>query len=167
MPTREPGRSRRSVERRAEPAVVFRTVDGGRWPDFESFFESPGAPKYCWCMVWRRNAEEAKRHEGRDRKRQMKKRIGSGVPVGLLAYSGKEPVAWVSVAPRETYRNLGGPAAGEGESIWSIACFYVPRRLRGQGGVVGSGRDRDAGLGQRPSQPGVLALQRPDDDGHA
>jgi GNAT superfamily N-acetyltransferase len=121
------------VERRGEPALVFRTVDDGRWPDFESLFESPGAPKYCWCMVWRRNAEEAKRHAGPDRKRQMKKRIGSGVPVGLLAYSGKEPVAWVSIAPRETYRSLGGPAAGEGERIWSIACFYVSRRLRGQG----------------------------------
>ena len=22
--------------------------------DFEAFFSSPGAPKYCWCMVWRR-----------------------------------------------------------------------------------------------------------------
>jgi GNAT superfamily N-acetyltransferase len=39
----------------------------------------------------------------------------------------------VSVAPRETYRNLGGPPAEPGDSIWSIVCFYVPRKRRGEG----------------------------------
>ncbi len=84
-------------------------------------------------MVWRRTPEEAKRHDGPNRKRQMKARIGEGIPVGLLAYEAGEPVAWVSIAPRETYRSLGGPEAEPGEAVWSLACFYVPRRRRGEG----------------------------------
>jgi hypothetical protein len=115
--------------------LVFRPVTQKTWPDFDALFQSPGAPKHCWCMVWRRTSAEAKLQAGADRKRMMKARIDAGTPVGLLAYSGKKPVAWCSIAPRETYRNLGGPEAKEGERIWSIACFYVPRRLRGPGTV--------------------------------
>jgi GNAT superfamily N-acetyltransferase len=108
-------------------------VTKASWHDFESLFEAPGAPKYCWCMVWRRTAEEAKHHDGSDRKAEMKARVDGGVPVGLVAYRGDTPVAWVSIAPRETYRNLGGPAAMPGETIWSLVCFYVSRSYRGQG----------------------------------
>jgi GNAT superfamily N-acetyltransferase len=113
--------------------LAFRPVTAVTLADFESFFASPGAPKYCWCMVWRRTSGEAKHRESADRRRQMLKRIRAGVPVGLLAYDDGSPVAWVSVAPRETYRNLGGPAAEPGERVWSIVCFFVPRRHRGAG----------------------------------
>lgn len=84
-------------------------------------------------MVWRRTSAEARFREGADRKRMMLERIAAGTPVGLLAYSGEEPVGWVSIAPRDTHRNLGGPAAKPGEAIWSIVCFFVPRRHRGAG----------------------------------
>lgn len=84
-------------------------------------------------MVWRRSPEEARNHAGPDRRRQMMKRLDAGTPVGLLAYDGATPVGWVSVAPRETYRNLGGPPPAPGEIVWSIVCFFVPRRLRGAG----------------------------------
>jgi GNAT superfamily N-acetyltransferase len=114
-------------------ALIFRAVTKATRADFESFFSSPGAPHYCWCMVWRRTAEEAKHHDGPNRKRQMMRRLDRGTPIGLLAYLDKEPVAWVSIAPRDTYRNLGGPAAEEGERIWSLVCMFARRPLRGQG----------------------------------
>lgn len=101
--------------------------------DFDAFFSSPGAPKWCWCMVWRRSSAEAKQNDPASRKRQMMQRIAAGTAVGLLVRREGEPVGWVSIAPRETYRNLGGLAAAPGESIWSIVCFYVPRGLRGEG----------------------------------
>jgi predicted GNAT family acetyltransferase len=113
--------------------LTFRPVSKRNLADFETFFSARGAPKYCWCMVWRRSAAEAKENDPASRKRQMMKRIGEGTPVGLLAYDGKAPVAWVSIAPRDTYRALGGPEAKRGENIWSLACFFVPRRLRRQG----------------------------------
>jgi predicted GNAT family acetyltransferase len=113
--------------------LTFRPVTKATRSDFEAFFNSPGAPKYCWCMVWRRNSEEAKHHEPTDRKRQMMKRIAAGTPIGLIAYDKDAPVGWVSIAPRDTYRNLGGPEAKAGEMIWSIVCFFVPRKRRGAG----------------------------------
>jgi predicted GNAT family acetyltransferase len=122
-------------DRQGTKPLTFREVTRDTWRDFERLFESPGAPKYCWCMVWRRTSEEAKHHDGPDRKRQMKARIGKGIPVGLIAYVEDEPTAWVSIAPRESYRNLGGPEPVPGETIWSLVCFYVPRRLRGDGMV--------------------------------
>ncbi len=113
--------------------LTFRPVDKSTLPDFEAFFTSPGAPKYCWCMVWRRSAAEAKHHDPASRKRQMWTRVGDGVPVGLLAYDAGKPIAWVSIAPRGTYRNLGGPEAEPGEAIWSLVCFFVTRKRRGEG----------------------------------
>lgn len=86
-------------------------------------------------MVWRRTSAEAKNNDGANRKRQMMARLDAGTFIGLLAYEGEKPVAWVSVAPRDSYRNLGGPPEESGEVTWSIVCFFVPRKRRGQGMV--------------------------------
>jgi hypothetical protein len=124
------------TEARLAPAeLTFKSVTSATRGDFEHLFGAPGAPSYCWCMVWRRTSEEAKHHSGPDRKTQMMSRIAAGVPVGLVGYRDGEPSAWVSIGPRDTYRNLGGPAAEAGEVIWSLVCLFVPRRLRGQATV--------------------------------
>ena len=113
--------------------MTFRGVDSESWGDLERLFMARGGPKYCWCMVWRTMPTTARRSD-RDAKRSaLEQRVRDGVPIGILGYVGGEPVAWCSVAPRDTYRRgLSGAASG-GEGVWSIACFYVPRRLRGQG----------------------------------
>jgi predicted GNAT family acetyltransferase len=121
-------------ERPAAAELTFRPVTKATRKDFERLFGGPGAPHYCWCMAWRRTSEETKNLASADAKRQMMQRIASGVPVGLLGYAGGEPTAWVSVAPRETFR-LRGPEAAPGESVWSISCFFVPRKRRGEGTV--------------------------------
>jgi len=112
--------------------LVFHEVDQDRWPDFERLFESRGAPKFCWCMVWRATPDEAKHRDGASRKIAMARRVAADVPVGLLGYLDGEPVAWCSVAPRATYCRLAGHDSPD-DGIWSIACFFVVRRLRGQG----------------------------------
>lgn len=112
--------------------LVFREVNATRWADFERLFQSRGGPKACWCMVWRATPAEAKRRDGPSRKAAIAGRVSAGVPIGLLGYSGEEPVAWCSVAPRSTYRRLIDDDSSD-EGIWSIACFFVVRRLRGQG----------------------------------
>jgi len=131
--TRKPAKRKSSDDGAPAPSFAFHAVTRARWADFEALFEGKGGPKYCWCMAWRSTAEE--RHEATNatRKAAMKKRVDAGTPVGILAYAGGEPVAWCSVAPRETYRPLGGPTATEGESIWSIACFFIRRDFRGHG----------------------------------
>ena len=134
---------RRSASRRlsgmADVAIVghmqnitFHEVDASRWDDLERLFESRGGPKSCWCMVWRAGAKTAK---GPDRKAAMRRKVCEGVPIGLLGYSNDEPVAWCSIAPRTTYRDLGGPTSiGEPpEEVWSLVCFFIRRELRGKG----------------------------------
>ena len=124
--------------------LVFREVDRRSWGDLERLFESRGAPKYCWCMVWR-PMPSADRSDSAAKRAALRRRVAEGVPVGILGYVDGEPVAWCSIAPRETYRGLGGvsqattgcalmsgPADGQ-DRVWSLVCFFVPRRLRGHG----------------------------------
>ena len=56
-----------------------------------------------------------------------------GTPVGILAYVEGEPVAWCSVAPRETYRRLGGGDYEPGTNVWAVVCFFARRDQRGRG----------------------------------
>lgn len=115
--------------------LTFRAVDRDSWSDFEQLFESRGGPSYCWCMAWRAQGAEAKRAKGAERKQAMKERVEKGVPVGLLGYLDGAPVAWCSIAPRSSYRPLGGPAEPEETErrIWSLACFFIRREHRGEG----------------------------------
>lgn len=117
----------------AAPTLTFRPVDRQTWPDMERLFEAPGGPKFCWCMAWRATPKEAGQTAGPKRKAMLKRRVMRGTPVGLLGYERDRPVAWCSIAPRDTYRPLGGPEARARERIWSVVCFFVVRRLRGAG----------------------------------
>jgi GNAT superfamily N-acetyltransferase len=117
------------------PGLTFREVDRATWSDMQLLFESRGGPKHCWCMVWRATPEEARQANGAGRRAAMARRIDAGVPVGLLGYLDGEPVAWCSIAPRETYRPLGGIDDSASGRVWSIACFFIRHDLRG-GGVT-------------------------------
>lgn len=116
--------------------LEFHEVDESRWADFERLFESRGGPKNCWCMVWRGSPEERKTKE--TKKAAMRDRVRDGVPIGILGYSDGEPVAWCSIAPRPTYRELGGTDEPEEEPdrVWSLACFFIARKYRGQGAML-------------------------------
>ncbi len=115
--------------------LIFLEVDRSRWTDLEKLFESPGGPKYCWCMVWRAAPRASTRVGGKSRKAALKRRVQQGVPVGILGYLDGEPVAWVSIAPRPTYRRLGGMEEPNEDpnKVWSLVCFFASRRHRGQG----------------------------------
>jgi GNAT superfamily N-acetyltransferase len=126
--------ARAARKREAEAAELsFKPVTAATRKDFIEVFDGPGGPKYCWCMAWRQTSAEVKDASGSSRKKQMLSRIDAKTPVGLVGYLDGEPLAWVSIAPRDTYRKLSGPEAEEGENIWSIVCMYTRRALRGQG----------------------------------
>jgi hypothetical protein len=72
-----------------------------------------------------------------DGKREvMRGIVEAGTPIGVLAYDGREPVGWCSVAPRETYvklqRSRTMPRVSAAPT-WTVLCFFVPRPQRGQG----------------------------------
>jgi hypothetical protein len=106
------------------------TPDG--WASFEAFFESIGRLRYCWCMAWRLTSGERKRGDSPAiRKSLMKDRVMAGMPMGLLACAGGDPVAWCSVGPRETFQNLSGDSSLNG--VWSVTCFYITAPYRRMG----------------------------------
>ena len=86
--------------------LTIKPVDKTNWPDFEALFQSKGGPKYCWCMVWRMTKDELKNNNSGCRKNYIKERVWSGIPIGILALSGNNAVAWCSIAPRDTHRRL-------------------------------------------------------------
>ena len=94
-------------------ALEFRAVAPADWGAFEALFEARGGPKYCWCMVFRAPPGKASAPDRAARKAEMRRRILTGEPTGILAYDGGEPVGWCSVAPVDTFRRLGpGVATG-------------------------------------------------------
>jgi GNAT superfamily N-acetyltransferase len=84
-------------------------------------------------MVWRGTADE--RTDRASRKSALTKRIRKGVPVGILGYQDNKPIALCSIAPRESYRDLGGAPEKPGEDIWSLVFFFGARGHRGKGTI--------------------------------
>ena len=112
--------------------LTFKPVTAETVGDFEALFGARGGPNWCWCMAWRASSAELKDAKSPARKRQMLGRINNGVPVGLVAYDGGEPVGWVSVAPKETFqKGLGG--TGDMDNVWSLTCMFIARTHRKQG----------------------------------
>jgi len=88
----------------------FNEVTSSEWDDFEALFERPGGPKHCWCMVWR-TLSSARCSDRAAKKQAMQARILADQPVGQLGCHGAKPAGWCSLAPRETFRDLGAADA--------------------------------------------------------
>lgn len=112
--------------------LSVKPVTKATWPDLEALFEGKGGPKYCWCMAWR-PMEDRTSADNAARKKVLHERVLKRTLIGLLGYVDGEPVAWCSVAPRETFLKLSDNQ-GEAESgVWSVTCFFVRRDHRNSG----------------------------------
>lgn len=110
-----------------------------RWEDFEALFGPRGACAGCWCMWWRLKRSDWTRGKGNGNRLAMKKLVGSGAPTGLLAYSGRTPVGWIALAPREDTPGLDRSRTLkplDDRPVWSITCFFVSRDFRRKGVTV-------------------------------
>ena len=119
--------------------LEFYPVIPERWSDFETLFGERGACGGCWCMWWRLKRSEFEKRKGNGNKRAMKKNIHSGEIPGLLAYADGQPIAWCSVAPRETFSALARSRIlkpVDDEAVWSIVCFFVAKPFRCKGITV-------------------------------
>lgn len=106
-----------------------------RWDDFVTLFGSHGAVGGCWCMYWRREGAWQPR-KGEENREKMRALVQGGTVTGLLAYAGDEPVGWVSLAPRADFAGLARSrvlAPVDAQPVWSIVCFFIRSRWRGQG----------------------------------
>jgi len=118
------------------PSLELHPVTPDRWRDLETLFGPEGADGGCWCMWFRLRRRDFDRNSGEQNKQAMRGIVDSGEVPGLLAYAGGEPVGWVSLGPREKFPHLEHSRKlkrVDDEPVWSIVCFVVDKRLRGQG----------------------------------
>jgi ribosomal protein S18 acetylase RimI-like enzyme len=117
-------------------AISVVPVTPDRWEELATFFGPNGAYSNCWCAWYRVRAKGY--DNGPGNRRLLRRLTREGAVPGLLGYEGREPVGWVSVAPRDQYervlrsRVIGPTDSGEPD-IWSLVCFWIPVRYRRRG----------------------------------
>ncbi len=90
-------------------------------------------------MFFRRRRSEYDRERGAGNRKALRGLVTKGAPVGLLAYAGKEAVAWCAVAPRRDYEALERSRLFkplDDLPVWSVTCFYVAKGFRRKGATV-------------------------------
>lgn len=90
-------------------------------------------------MWWRLKRSEFEKKKGEGNKRALKRIVDSGEVPGLLAYVNGQPIAWCSIAPRETYPVLERSRTLkriDDQPVWSVVCFFVAKSFRRKGVTV-------------------------------
>ena len=120
--------------------LEFHPLTPKRLPDLASLFEQGGDPKWCWCASFRVRGMDFTKARPADNRAVLEKAARTdarrGRAPGLIAYRDGEAVGWVSLAPREDFDRLEQStvlARVDEKPVWSIVCFVVGRRARGQG----------------------------------
>jgi GNAT superfamily N-acetyltransferase len=107
-----------------------------RWADIETLFGAHGAFSGCWCMYWRVRHTEFNQIKGEGAREALKALTAAPIAPGVLAYLDGQPAGWCSIAPRENYLALERSRIlkpVDDQPVWSVVCFYVPRKFRQQG----------------------------------
>jgi GNAT superfamily N-acetyltransferase len=121
---------------RNRDGLVFAPATADRWGDLERLFRDGHPFPGCWCMYWRIKRREFEKNYGEENRKKFRRIVESGEVPGILGYIGDEPAGWCSVAPREAFGVLDrSPVLKrvDGEPVWSITCFFIPRRHRRRG----------------------------------
>jgi GNAT superfamily N-acetyltransferase len=117
-------------------AVTVEPLTDDRFEDLGKLFMQGGDPKWCWCMYYRTrglswsNSTAAQNREG------LRELAASQPAPGLVAYRDGEAVGWIGMSPRESYARLESSkvlARVDDRPVWSIVCFVVGAKSRGQG----------------------------------
>lgn len=117
-------------------SLQFHPLTPERWPDLVALFDRHGNPGYCWCTTWQLTSKEYQLMNSTGRRNALESPVNAGTPTGILAYQDGEPIGWCSIAPRETYLRLEKSKVLkriDDAPVWSIACFFVKRSMRGRG----------------------------------
>ena len=122
------------------PGLEFHPLTPKRLADLAGLFEQGGDPKWCWCASFRVRGMTFSNSSAADNRAVLEKAARTdarkGRAPGLIAYRDGEAIGWVSLAPREDFERLEHSkvlARIDDRPVWSIVCFVVGRRARGQG----------------------------------
>ncbi len=134
----------------------FHPVTAERLGDLDRFSRQHGKFRYCSCMRWRLPSSEFQRCTKEQRASRLEQLVVSGIPVGVLAYVGGEPVGWCSVGPRESFAGLERSrtlSRIDDTAVWSVTCFFVDAQQRRRGlqsrlldAAIGYARAQGAGV---------------------
>jgi GNAT superfamily N-acetyltransferase len=106
------------------------------WPALEELFAAGGDPRWCWCQFWRKPGSNWSNTTADGNRASLQAMVGEIPAPGLVALQDGVAVGWVGLGPREGFgrllRSRTIPML-DGEDVWSINCFVVARRSRGQG----------------------------------
>jgi GNAT superfamily N-acetyltransferase len=108
-----------------------------RFTDLSELFNEGGDPKWCWCQYFRKRGLDWT-HSTTSKNRSALESLAArpDLAPGLIGYHDGRVVGWVSLAPREDYGRLENAkvlARVDATPVWSIVCFVVSKRARGQG----------------------------------
>jgi GNAT superfamily N-acetyltransferase len=138
MPSTKSKRPKKPVQDAAqtEERTTIEPLTPERFADLAALFEEGGDPKWCWCTFFRFRGRDWSNSTAAGNRAELKALTRRDLAPGLVACRGDRAVGWVSLAPREDYGRLANSkvlAALDDTPVWSIVCFVVSRRLRGQG----------------------------------
>lgn len=144
-----------------------------RWDDFVAVMGPNGAMMGCWCMWFRLTHADYQLMAGDANRNAMCALVMEGRPPGLIAYDGDTPAGWISLAPREDFGRVERSkffAKVDDQPVWSVVCFFVPRRHRGKGlsrALLAAAIDfaRDQGAATLEAYPRDPAISRVSADG--
>jgi GNAT superfamily N-acetyltransferase len=148
------------------PDFTILPLTPDRWDDFVEVMGPNGAMQGCWCMWFRLSNADFNNMAGDANREAIKGLVEDQCVPGLIAYDGDAPAGWVSLAPREEFGRVERSKffqKVDDEQVWSIVCFYVPRKQRGKNlmrallaGAIDYARDRGATtLEAYPRDPGI------------
>ena len=120
--------------------LVVEPLTPDRLADLARLFNQGGDPKWCWCAWYRARSIDFRTATAADNRRLMESAARDvaeqGRAPGLIAYRDGEPIGWVSVGPRNDYERIQHSRVLkpiDDRPVWSIVCFVVARRSRGEG----------------------------------
>jgi GNAT superfamily N-acetyltransferase len=121
---------------RTQANLVVEPLTPDRFSDLVELFEQGGDPKWCWCQYYRVRRLDWSNSTPAVNRARLEGMAGVDPAPGLVAYRDGEAVGWVSLGPRTDYERLAHAkvlAPVDDRPVWSIVCFVVGRRSRGQG----------------------------------
>lgn len=119
-----------------EIKLGFEPLTSSNWKKFETVMGEKGGCGNCWCMYFRLPYKTFQENKPDGNKRMMKELVKKGLPQGLIASVGKQPVGWIAIAPREDYMKLDNSRVFkriDDNPVWSITCFFIKKEFRHQG----------------------------------
>lgn len=118
-------------------ALHIQPLTADRFGDLAALFDQGGDPKWCWCAWFRVRGRDWSNATAVENRNVLQTAVQEQDHApGLVAYEDDAVVGWVSLGPREDYERLAfskALAPLDDKAVWSIVCFVVGRKSRGQG----------------------------------